>query len=280
MNRPTSAPHPTDLLSEYLDDGLDPATRSAVRAHLEGCAGCARLLASLDAVKRSAAALPETAPPDAVWEGIAARIAGAPEAPRATIDLAAERWRRERRTFSMPRLAAAAAGLVVVSAAIGWFAATRGPWSRPTGPGAAALPPEMRAPSAADTTDPRPAATTPAAPEGRGPVAAPPAAPPAGRVPRAPGDPIPQAEVADFGTAGYDRAIADLEAVLAAHERDLDPQTVAVVRRNLALIDRAIEDARRALASDPASPYLNGHLASAMQLKVDLLRRVTAAARI
>jgi anti-sigma factor RsiW len=37
-------------------------------------------------------------------------------------------------------------------------------------------------------------------------------------------------------------------------------------------IDRAIEEARRALAADPANPYLNSHLAKQMMLKVRLLQ--------
>jgi anti-sigma factor RsiW len=84
------------------------------------------------------------------------------------------------------------------------------------------------------------------------------------------------ASLAGFDTSHYDAAIADLERALRAHRADLDTSTVRVVEQNLAIIDRAIDQARHALASDPASPFLNGHLARQMMLKLDLLRRATA----
>ena len=84
------------------------------------------------------------------------------------------------------------------------------------------------------------------------------------------------ATVADFGFARYDAAIADLERVLAEHRKELDPGTVRVIESNLRIIDRATAQARRALAADPANPYLNGHLAEQMRRKVELLRQVTA----
>jgi hypothetical protein len=84
------------------------------------------------------------------------------------------------------------------------------------------------------------------------------------------------ATVADFGFARYDAAIADLERVLAEHRKELDPSTVRVIESNLRIIDRATAQARRALAADPANPYLNGHLAEQMRRKVELLRQVTA----
>jgi len=84
------------------------------------------------------------------------------------------------------------------------------------------------------------------------------------------------AVAADFGFSRYDAAIADLERTLSQHRGQLDPATVRVVELNLRLIDRAISQARRALESDPANPYLNNHLADQMRLKVDVLRQVTA----
>ena len=81
---------------------------------------------------------------------------------------------------------------------------------------------------------------------------------------------------ADFGFTRYDAAIADLERTLEQHRGQLDPATVRVVELNLRLIDRAIAQARRALESDPANPYLNNHLADQMRLKVDVLRQITA----
>ena len=75
-------------------------------------------------------------------------------------------------------------------------------------------------------------------------------------------------------TGHTDAAIADLQTALAQNEKRLDTATVRIVRQNLAIIDRAIADARIALQKDPGNAYLNLHLANTMRRKVELLRRV------
>jgi len=79
-------------------------------------------------------------------------------------------------------------------------------------------------------------------------------------------------------TGSTDAAIADLQATLDQNEKRLDSTTVRIVRQNLAIIDRAIADARIALQSDPGNAYLNLHLANTMRRKVELLRRVNSMA--
>jgi hypothetical protein len=75
-------------------------------------------------------------------------------------------------------------------------------------------------------------------------------------------------------TAGsYDAAVADLEQILAQGRGRLDPTTVRVLERNLATIDSAIAQARRAVAADSANVYLNSHLAATMRRKLELLRQ-------
>ena len=74
----------------------------------------------------------------------------------------------------------------------------------------------------------------------------------------------------------YDSAISDLEGALEAGRTRLDPETIKVLEENLAAIDLAIEQCRRALEADPANAYLTSHLASARQRKLALLRRATA----
>lgn len=73
---------------------------------------------------------------------------------------------------------------------------------------------------------------------------------------------------------GYDAAIRQLTAALEARWADLDPGTVEVVQRNLAMIDAAIAEARAALEADPANAYLYKHLDTTLMKKVELLRRV------
>lgn len=75
--------------------------------------------------------------------------------------------------------------------------------------------------------------------------------------------------------AAYEPAISELEAAFEARRGELDPETARIVEQNLAIIDRAIAEATRALADDPSSGFLTTHLAGAMRQKVDLLRRVT-----
>ncbi len=71
----------------------------------------------------------------------------------------------------------------------------------------------------------------------------------------------------------YDEAIADLQQALDAGRAQLDPGTVKILETNLDAIDKAIEQSRRALATDPANLYLHSHLADARQRKLALLRR-------
>jgi len=79
-------------------------------------------------------------------------------------------------------------------------------------------------------------------------------------------------------TGRTDAAIADLQDALTRNESRLDTATVRVVRENLALIDRAISQARSALDADPGNAYLNLHLADTMRRKLELLRRINAIA--
>ncbi len=94
--------------------------------------------------------------------------------------------------------------------------------------------------------------------------------------PATPGMPTPAA----LGVAAprYDAAVADLQRVLAAGRTTLDSRTVRVLEHNLAVIDRAIAEAQRALAADPGNAYLNAHLARTMRQKLDLLRQAATLA--
>lgn len=86
--------------------------------------------------------------------------------------------------------------------------------------------------------------------------------------------PVGEAAVA-AAMPGYQAAASDLQRVLADLRDRLDPETVRVIEENLAVIDRAIEEAQTALAQDPANPFLNQHLAENMWRKVRLLRQAT-----
>jgi anti-sigma factor RsiW len=71
----------------------------------------------------------------------------------------------------------------------------------------------------------------------------------------------------------YDDAVAELRQVLEKGRTRLDSNTVVVLERSLASIDRAIAQAEQALAADPGNAYLSGHLAHTRLRKLDLLHR-------
>jgi anti-sigma factor RsiW len=78
-------------------------------------------------------------------------------------------------------------------------------------------------------------------------------------------------------SANYNAAVAELQSALDEGRRSgrLDSATVRVLTQSLATIDSAIVQARRALAADPGSAYLNQHLAATMRRKLELLRRAS-----
>jgi anti-sigma-K factor RskA len=72
--------------------------------------------------------------------------------------------------------------------------------------------------------------------------------------------------------ADFDRATNQLGLILAAERERLRPETVALLERNLAVIDAAIAESRAALARDPANTELRRLFAAASRQKVELLR--------
>lgn len=77
---------------------------------------------------------------------------------------------------------------------------------------------------------------------------------------------------------GYVGAVRGLELELERNRERLDTLTVRILEEKLALIDRAIGEAERALAGDPADGYLAGHLTRTRLRKIDLLRRAAVLA--
>ena len=70
-----------------------------------------------------------------------------------------------------------------------------------------------------------------------------------------------------------------LEELLAGASVALDPETVRVLQKNLGVIERAIEDSRRALAQDPANEFLGAHLEREYQRKLSYLKEANEIAR-
>lgn len=76
--------------------------------------------------------------------------------------------------------------------------------------------------------------------------------------------------------AQYEQAIAGLQQLADAQKAQLDPETRAVLQQNLAAVDRAIDESRAALASEPASTLAQDSLLDALDTKVALLQDAVA----
>ena len=95
------------------------------------------------------------------------------------------------------------------------------------------------------------------------------------------GETAPAVTVADRGapveSAEYEAAVAELERLL--DQAAIDPELRKAIDENLAVIDDAIRQTRQALEEDPDDVYLNTHLASTMQRKIDVLQDAARLAR-
>jgi len=242
--------HWTERLSEYHDGELSPAEHAECAAHLAECAECRDLLQELHLVTVAARADRDRQPVADLWPGILAQIekAGSAQAEPSIARPSLEVWgrptarpTRRQITFSLPQLALAASLLMAVTASVSYLAVQR------------AVPGTI-AQSAAPRETPIQAMAEPSE--------------------TPPGD----VQRANFANPQYDRAVADLEGMLRDQRDRLDPRTVVVLERNLAVIDDAIRQAQEALDADPANTFLNSHLADARRRKIELLRRATSIA--
>ena len=106
-------------LSEYLDDELDAAERTAVEAHLQVCDECRGDLQALASVVARAAALPDAPPQRNLWPDVARRIAPA--------RVRRPSFATRRFAFTMPQLVAASLALMIASGGLVWLARLGGP---------------------------------------------------------------------------------------------------------------------------------------------------------
>lgn len=146
-NRPTSAEHPKELISAYLDGQLEAADRAGVYEHLRDCAACRQLLSDFRAL--AAAARREGAPP--VPADLAERIGR--QIDRESAARFTRRWRLV--TGARLPLATAAAVLVLSSLWIVWRG--RLPGEQPAGPQSDSAPAPALGPAPAQVPSPSPA---------------------------------------------------------------------------------------------------------------------------
>ena len=80
-------------------------------------------------------------------------------------------------------------------------------------------------------------------------------------------------EVSSISHVSYDAAVNDLLDVLETRRERLDPRTVEVLERNIAIIDTAIAEARAAVEQDPGDRALASHLVRQQRTKLAVLRQ-------
>jgi Putative zinc-finger len=258
-------------LPDYLEGTLDGSLLASVERHLRECVRCAGLVRDIENIRDEAAALPDLVPSRDLWSGIEARIA-APVIPLAA--------RPERQRRLVPAwMGIAAAALIVSTAGLTYMLTPR------------SLRPGSDVRLAAGTPALQTQATSPATPVA---TTAPAESAAAGIAQNTP-DRIDGARLAQRSTessrsgvpamlarqnqsepaqpdAVYSREIALLQNIVKQRKTQLDSSTVAVIQKNLDIIDAAIRQSRAALARDPASRMLNQQLTHALDKKVELLR--------
>jgi hypothetical protein len=252
-----------DRLMAYLEDETDAQTRIGIERHAVTCGDCGAILADLRKLRIDAANLPELAPSRDLWSGIAERI----EAPVVSIGRPAARGAAVRgRAWKAGLLAASLVGATT----LGYFAGN----GRTDGsvqqivrndtvfvPIGAAPTIEGTVAGGSVATAQTPIGVTRAPLTGAG--AAAPAAVPAS---------LSAQRVVAALTADYDKEIKQLNTLLESRRNQLDPVTVAVIERNLQVIDSAITESKLAIARDPASRFLIESLNQSLQMKVELMR--------
>jgi hypothetical protein len=256
-------------LPDYLEGALDEKRLAAVDGHLSECVRCTSLLRDLENISRDAAALPELVPSRDLWQGIEARIA----APVIPLAARAEQKRRVAPVW----MGIAAAALVVSTAGVTYLLTARS--IRPaSGVVAMVNAPAAQSDSNAGTaSNPSPSAGQPdVAPMNAtgNTQAAPTSRLATGSAPDRQTSAAAQFAAADRGRsdAVYDREIEMLQTIVSKRRTGLDSSTVAIIEKNLRIIDAAIQQSRAALARDPASRLLGEQLTHALDKKVELLR--------
>jgi len=76
--------------------------------------------------------------------------------------------------------------------------------------------------------------------------------------------------------AQYASAATDLRTAFDQARQQLSPETIRTIERNLAVIDSALAESRRALAGDPGNASLERLVIATWQQKMDFLRRAAA----
>lgn len=286
------------IIQAYLDGELGRDEARAAAAHLAACEECAALLASAEQETAffAAAFAPDAhaaVPTELLRARITAAVAqleAAPEAPRPRGWSLGALLAPLGGLFNFtPQRAAAFASLLVVVAAAFVFYSVRRQSTQPAASHDEVARVETPAAPVAEVSEP---AVEPEKVESTAPVVQPSPAkharvvnasaprraaskrPPASATPAETAT-QPKAEPLVPGEKNYQEAIASLKKVVeAGGDASLSPKARIEYERNIALLDRAIEETRRVALRNPKNRDAVGFLMSAYQSKVELLSAV------
>lgn len=254
-----------ETLADFLERDVDETTRATMEAHALECHACGPLLADLRRLRIDAANLPALAPSRDLWAGIAERI----ETP--VVDLSSRTSapaaaRIGRRVSRGAWFGLAAAGLVAITATVTRQLTKRSIDAPATRSVAMVRPDTSHRQTVVDT-----ASRVAQLPDTTVQSAATAAAPtrPTTRL---------AANKTTSESAAEQTYGAEIAGLLVIYDRrrsQLDTGTVAVLHKNLKIIDDAIAQCRLALRKDPASRFLMQSLNDALDTKVQLLRTAT-----
>lgn len=226
-----------ERLMAYLERELSDADRQWMDQHRAQCARCEALVHDIDELVTQASALPEIEPSRDLWSGIADRL-DAPVVPLYSTTPVTQqpsvKQKSAQRSVSVRWFAIAATVLVTVTSAVTWRIA--------------------RAPSGAGVDVPATVASNDSSPDTAS-------------------DPVAVIPVVNASQV-YEQEIAALRTIVNERFDELDPATVTILKRNLSIIDQAIDDSRAALARDPNSRALSTSLDRALEAKLALMRRL------
>jgi len=265
MTTPMTCEMFEDRLAAYLEQETDDATKVAIERHAMTCADCGPLLADMRKLRFDAANLPVIEPSRDLWAGISARI----QAPVVSINGARAAVAPRRREWTRVALIAAS---LVLAAGLGWYGATvrarsGGTRQLASVPRDTFAPVATTAPDTATIVAPAPLTTvaSTATTAARTPVVTP-------VTNRRPTGAQAMLDADNQLTRDYNREIARLRVIIEQRRNQLDAVTVAIIEKNLAVIDTAIAQCRTAIVRDPASHFLLESLNQSLQTKVELMR--------
>ena len=249
-----------DRLSEYLDSEMERSEREALEAHLKECRECSAVPAALTRGRARARDRKEMPVPGEIWSGIERSIAPGGAPPRVTITRLGLSGRTPF-SYSLPQLLAACLVVAIVSGSAVFAVLRHQPAPTVTPPVRVAQAPAASSEETPSPSEERSIPTTPA---------------PSARVEAAPAvRNVENASASPAVETPKEEAISELRQALASKRDKLDPATIRTLESNLAIIDLAIDQARRALVADSANTYVKEHLAETMRRRVELLQRAT-----